>query len=303
MCCGLVPISQAADNSKSNTQALKSYIEIGLGYNSNPLLYGDAFVSSASAGNGAADLMSQFAIGTRYKFIDAQDYDAKVIFDYFKEGYQTTNDADYSSTAITLPFNAYRDKTRLRIKPFYISTTSGGLDFLTQYGMEAEVTQKLGDYRLSMAITGITYQPDDISFAQLDGDSKRVEVKLSYPRYSSSLYVSLSHQKDSFADTETTTNSYSGLNLKSGYTHFNENINWNFILSLRSKEYDAEKLSGFVRRDNSYSFSVGPSLRVTDMITLTWLNSYSENNSNQSTAVDDKNYTQFISSLSAAMNY
>ncbi len=286
-----------------NSNATDLYFEVDMntGHNSNVFLSADEdiIVSDESQSSPQQDMQTQLSIMGSYEFFDGANSDAKIMVDYFKESFND-NDLESTITSVSLPFTYYMDQYRLRVTPAVMQYSLSGENVLNYTSSRFDLTRKISNKTLGDTKVGMQYgytqkSPQQISYADYEGDSQNVKAYVNFKNGSSSVKFNVNVFGNNYQDEYSSNDGYY---VKAKYNQYYQNSGFALSAKVKSTQYIVDPLlSDEAREDIQLTLSYLQDYYVSDITQLYFNSEYTNNKSNINFSDENYNYDQWVNTL------
>ena len=277
------------------SQAKDYYLELDIntGYNSNVFLEADEdiIVSDTSS---QQDIQTQFSIMGSYEFFDGENSDAKVMLDYFTESF-ADNELDSTVTSISVPYTYYANQYRIRATPASMTYNLSGENVLNYSSARLDVTRKFGNTRVGAQYGYTKKSPQDVSYADYEGNSQNVKTHVTFSDFDSSLKFNLNLFNNSYLSEYS---SNDGFYVQASYNQRFSNTGYRVAAKFKNTRYIADPLlEDLARNDQQVSISYMQDYYLNNITELYFNSEYVKNNSNVEFSDENYNYNQWVNTL------
>ncbi len=278
-----------------NSNAKDYYLELDInkGYNSNVFLEADEDIVVSDTAS-QQDIQTQFSVMGSYEFFNGENSDAKVMLDYFTESF-ADNDLDSAVTSVSLPYTYYANQYRIRATPAIMTYNLSGENVLNYQSARLDVTRKYGDARLGAQYGYVKKSPQDVSYADYEGNSQNVKTHVTFSDFDSSLKFNLNLFSNNYQDEYASNDGYY---VQASYSQRFSNTGYRVAAKFKDTQYIADPLlEDLARNDQQMSLSFMQDYYLNHITEIYFNSEYLKNNSNVEFSDENYSYNQWVNTL------
>ncbi len=271
------------------TSRFSGTINLSAGFNSIPYTIPEPVISNLFENS-----YYQLKASGDYFLLKNQISELAIAYSYLTRDYTPSDDNNYSTHDLMLPFSLSLGPYKITITPEYIYDTAISSHYSTTAVGTLELQRKFSGFNLGTLVQYNAVEIMEELFEYYNGHNSRFELLYIKERSDGQFTLSLFATQNSYQDTSVLANSYTSVGTTSSLVSWNEEWETNFSGTIESKSFSKapNQAESFARKDFKLSASLWFGHTLSSHFTIYSELEYILNSSDFDSYENDKSYSQ-----------